>query len=76
MTNNETDDIDETYQDNTAPVQAFSTPVVSPGRESDTRSRRNRPTRVNAEIPSDSSDIAATVQNGSQAMTESSERRQ
>ncbi len=59
-----TDACEDTFQEGTTPVQAFSTPVVPAGSENEIRLRQGRPPRAGAAKLHESAGIAGAAQAG------------
>ena len=64
------DSSDETFHEGTTPVQAFSTPVLPGGLETEARLRQGRPPRVASERPRESAEVAGMTQTRMQSMSE------
>lgn len=64
MSENKPDSSEETFQESTTPVQAFSTPVVPAGLGTEIRLRRGRPPRAIAPKPNESAGVAGAAPAG------------
>jgi len=70
MTKQKPETSEETFQEGTTPVQAFSTPVVPAGVGTEIGLRQGRPTRRPLGNPCESAEIASPAQAGTQPTAE------
>ncbi len=64
MSKNKPDASEETFQEDTTPVQAFSTPVIPADLGTEIRLRQGRPLRAAPAKPHESAEVAGAAQAG------------